>query len=94
MQNSDQLAQRILSFLQETLPPGIGAFSDELGVHLQAALRDGLTKMDLVTREEFNVQERVLARTRAKLEALEQQVVALEHALATTLPPDAIGTER
>jgi BMFP domain-containing protein YqiC len=41
-------------------------------------LRGGLSRLDLVTREEFEVQEAVLARTRGKLEALEKQVAEME----------------
>ncbi|HPE59970.1 MAG TPA: accessory factor UbiK family protein [Thiolinea sp.] len=64
--------------------------------HLQADmeknLRDGmegmLHRMNLVTREEFDIQSVVLQRTRAKLEALEQQVAELERACVQT-PPQA-----
>jgi BMFP domain-containing protein YqiC len=49
--------------------------------NLRAALRAQLEKMDLVTREELDVQQAVLARTRAKLEALEQTVAELERQL-------------
>ena len=48
---------------------------------MRAVLEAGLTKLDLVTREEFDVQSAVLARTRAKLEHLEAQVAELEKAL-------------
>ena len=41
-------------------------------------LQSGIDKMDLVTREEFTVQEKILARTREKLNALEQQLADLE----------------
>ena len=44
----------------------------------KAMMAQGFSKMDLVTREEFDVQAQVLAHTRAKLEALEIQVAALE----------------
>jgi BMFP domain-containing protein YqiC len=49
--------------------------------NMRAVLEAGLTKLDLVTREEFDVQSAVLARTRAKLEHLEAQVAELEQAL-------------
>jgi BMFP domain-containing protein YqiC len=45
---------------------------------MRATLQGVLNKMDLVTREEFEVQKAVLAKTRLKLEALEQQLQALE----------------
>ena len=41
-------------------------------------MNQGFQKMDLVTREEFDLQSRVLAKTREKLEALEEKVTALE----------------
>ncbi|HEX4523682.1 MAG TPA: accessory factor UbiK family protein [Casimicrobiaceae bacterium] len=46
--------------------------------NLKAVLSGALTKLDLVTREEFDVQARVLLRTREKLEALEARVAELE----------------
>ena len=52
----------------------------ELEDNFRTVLRDGLAKLDLVTREEFEVQEAVLARTREKLERLEEQLKSLESA--------------
>ena len=46
--------------------------------NVKAMLTQGFSKLDLVTREEFDVQAQVLARTRAKLEALEARVAELE----------------
>lgn len=46
--------------------------------NLKAMISQGFAKLDLVTREEFDVQTQVLANTRAKLEALEAQVAELE----------------
>jgi len=46
--------------------------------NLHAALQTAFAKLELVTREEFEVQQGVLARTRAKLEELEKQVAELE----------------
>ena len=48
--------------------------------NVKAMMAQGFSKLDLVTREEFDVQAQVLARTRAKLEALEAQVAAMEAA--------------
>ena len=45
---------------------------------MKAMLSQGFSKLDLLTREEFEVQAEVLARTRARLEALEARVAALE----------------
>ncbi|MGZ3157447.1 MAG: accessory factor UbiK family protein [Burkholderiaceae bacterium] len=49
--------------------------------NVKAMLNQGFSKLDLVTREEFDVQTQVLAKTRAKLEALEARVVELESQL-------------
>ncbi|MFC5473098.1 accessory factor UbiK family protein [Paraherbaspirillum soli] len=46
--------------------------------NVKAMLSQGFSKLDLVTREEFDVQTQVLAATRAKLEALEARVAELE----------------
>jgi hypothetical protein len=50
----------------------------DLEKNLRVALESALRRMNLVTREEFEVQSAVLARTRARLEILEAQVAALE----------------
>jgi ubiquinone biosynthesis accessory factor UbiK len=85
----DDLARRLSSLV----PPGLrGHSSDALQEELQqafkSALQTGLSKLDLVTREEFEVQRAVLLRTREKLEALERTVAALE-AQAAAAKPDA-----
>jgi BMFP domain-containing protein YqiC len=46
--------------------------------NVKAMMSQGFSKLDLVTREEFDVQAQVLANTRARLETLEAQVAALE----------------
>ena len=46
--------------------------------NMKAMMSQGFSKLDLVTREEFDVQTQVLAKTRAKLEALEARVTELE----------------
>jgi BMFP domain-containing protein YqiC len=64
--------------LADSLPGGLRSMRDDLEQNFRAVLRGGLSRLDLVTREEFEVQEAVLARTREKLEALEQKVAELE----------------
>jgi BMFP domain-containing protein YqiC len=51
-------------------------------------MTQGFSKLDLVTREEFDIQSQVLARTRARLEELETRVAALEAQLKSTAPAD------
>jgi BMFP domain-containing protein YqiC len=46
--------------------------------NVKAMMTQGFAKLDLVTREEFDVQAQVLAKTRSKLEALEARVAELE----------------
>lgn len=46
--------------------------------NVKAMLTQGFSKLDLVTREEFEIQSQVLAKTRAKLEVLEARVAELE----------------
>jgi BMFP domain-containing protein YqiC len=78
----EQLAQRIVGFIQERAPQAVSGLGEELGLHVQMLLREALSRMDLVTREEFAVQEKVLSRTRSRLEALERQVALLEATLS------------
>lgn len=73
----DELARRLMN----ALPGGAQELRADVEKNFRSALQNGLTKMDLVTREEFDVQTAVLARTRAKVESLEKQVAALESAL-------------
>ena len=69
----DELARRLSSLV----PPGLKEGREELQQNFKSVLQAGLGKLDLVTREEFEVQRAVLARTREKLEALERDLAAL-----------------
>lgn len=60
------------------LPKSVFNLHQDLEKNLRVALDSALQKMNLVTREEFEVQSAVLERTRTRLEALEKQVAALE----------------
>ncbi|RNF83934.1 ubiquinone biosynthesis accessory factor UbiK [Montanilutibacter psychrotolerans] len=72
----DDLARR----LSALVPPGLREGREELQQNFKAVLQSGLSKLDLVTREEFEVQRAVLLRTREKLEALQRAVAELEAA--------------
>ena len=72
----DDLARR----LGGLLPPSIREGREELQENFKSVLQAGLTRLDLVTREEFEVQRAVLLKTREKLEALEPAVAELEAA--------------
>lgn len=67
--------------IAEGLPAGVGQVQEDLRNNLHAAVSAALTRMELVSREEFDVQAAVLARTREKLAALETKVAELERAL-------------
>ena len=69
----DELARRLSSLV----PPGLREGREELQQNFKSVLQAGLGKLDLVTREEFEVQRAVLARTREKLEALERDLARL-----------------
>ncbi|MBK1641968.1 hypothetical protein CKO12_08810 [Chromatium okenii] len=76
----------VLQRFSSALPKGLQVLQDDVQRNLRASLESGLARLDLVTREEFEVQSAVLARTRAKVSALETQVAALERALAAKQP--------
>jgi ubiquinone biosynthesis accessory factor UbiK len=73
----DQIAKRLF----ESVPPAVRSMQQDLESNFRAVLRSSLGKLDLVTRDEFDTQTRVLERTRARLEQLEAQVKELELAL-------------
>jgi len=70
----DDLARR----LSDLVPPGLRESREELQATFKTALQAGLAKLDLVTREEFEVQRAVLLKTREKLDALEATVREIE----------------
>lgn len=74
----DNIADRIAG----AIPPGLNNFKDDMEKNLHALLQSALSKLDLVSREEFEVQKAVLAKTRSRLEALEKQVAELEKNLS------------
>ncbi len=70
----DDLARRLL----EQVPPALRAVQQDLEAGFRAVLRERLSQLDLITRDEFEAQSRVLERTRARLEALEARLATLE----------------
>ena len=64
--------------LADAVPEGVRSIQSDLEKNFRSVLQNGITKLDLVTREEFEVQEAVLAKTREKLEALEARLKQLE----------------
>lgn len=70
----DHLADRV----GKLFPPPVDQAREDIHANVRDVLMRGLTELDLVTREEFDVQARVLERTRHRLEELEARIAALE----------------
>ena len=70
----DDLARRLAG----AVPENVSALRRDLEQNFKGVLQAQLARLDLVTREEFDVQSAVLRRTREKLEALERRLAALE----------------
>ena len=70
----DDLAKRLAA----SVPEGLVTLRRDMEENFRAVLQAGLAKMDLVSRQEFDVQTAVLRRTREKLEALEARLAAME----------------
>lgn len=75
--------------LGKLLPPGLADLKDDVEKNVRAAVQGALGNLDLVTREEFDVQTQVLQRTRQRLQALEARVAALEGAAGATARGEA-----
>ena len=70
----EELADR----LGGLLPPAAAQMKTDFENNAKAMLKSRLEKMDLVTREEFDIQQRVLEKTRQRLKLLEQKLAELE----------------
>ena len=72
----NEIAQRLLA----SLPAAVRGAQADLEKNFRVVLHNSLGKMDLVTRDEFDVQTKVLERTRARLTLLEARLAELEQA--------------
>ncbi|KAB8311610.1 MULTISPECIES: ubiquinone biosynthesis accessory factor UbiK [Rahnella] len=70
----EQIARQV----HESMPKGIREFGEDAEKKIRQVLQAQFSRMDLVNREEFDVQTQVLLRTREKLAVLEQRLAALE----------------
>ena len=70
----DEVAQKLSS----VLPSSLQSVQEDVEQNFKTVLQNVFSKMDLVSREEFDVQTNVLSRTRAKVDAMEKQLVELE----------------
>lgn len=68
----------IIQDIIETLPPGLKNMPSDMQNNLKITLRNMFERLDLVTREEFEVQRKVLLRTREKVDLLERKLSELE----------------
>lgn len=84
----EQLARQV----HESMPKGIRDFGDDVEKKIRQTLQSQLTRLDLVNREEFDVQTQVLLRTREKLATLEQRIAELESRSPVATAPTAAGT--
>jgi hypothetical protein len=73
--------EEIAKQVHNSLPPGIRSMGEEAEKKIRQVLQAQLNKLDLVSREEFDVQTKVLLRTREKLVALESKLAQLEEQL-------------
>lgn len=71
----EQIARQV----HESMPKGLREFGDDVEKKIRQVLQSQLTRLDLVSREEFDVQTQVLLRTREKLAAIEQRISELEN---------------
>jgi len=85
----DDLARRLFA----ALPESVKTMRRDIESNFRAVLQSSLGKLDLTTREEFDVQTRVLERTRATIEQLEQRIAALEQRLGESVPATRPRTE-
>ena len=68
----DEITKKVL----EILPVNVQSIEEEIRQKIKLILQATLSKLDVVSREEFDVQTQVLAKTRAKVETLEKKVQA------------------
>ncbi len=78
----DDLAKKLAG----SVPTGLQFLQEDLQKNLRSALEAGLSHLDLVTKEEFEIQRAVLLRTREKLEAMEGRISQLENSKAEDSP--------
>ena len=77
----NQTINRISDKINELLPPGLQQAKSDFDARLKSLLQQQLASYEMVSREEFDIQTRVLARTREKLEKIEARLKELEESL-------------
>ena len=66
----------IVNIIEKLLPNESRNFTDEIKENIKQAIQDHLHNLDIVTREEFDIQKEVLLKTRLKIEELEKKIKA------------------
>ncbi len=77
----NQTINRLSDKINQLLPPELRQVKSDFDTRLKSLLQQKLSELEFVSREEFDIQSGVLQRTRAKLEALEDKLKALEKTL-------------
>jgi hypothetical protein len=75
--NLDELARQ----LAQAVPKNLRALGEDLERNFKALLQSGVERMDLVTREEFDLQTALLERAREKLEQIDARLAELERSM-------------
>lgn len=73
-----EIVEDIVNKVEQFMPEDLKTMRQDFSKNMKSILTASLQKADLVTREEFEVQKAVLAKTRAKLDALEKQLDSLQ----------------
>ena len=79
--NQDNIVNQFIKQFNQAFIPGAQTLGDEMQMQVRSAMTKALQKMNLVTREEFDIQQAVLHRSREKLDALETQISDLEESI-------------
>lgn len=75
----EQIAEQI----NNVIPPGVKTLADNVEEKIKTVLQSKLSQLDVVSREEFDVQTQVLARTRQKLDLLEKEFEQIKQQFAS-----------
>jgi len=82
-----QTIEEISQKIEQSMPESMRGIKNDAEKTVRSAVMNAFQKMELITREEFDIQTQVLARTRARLEALEARVAELEKAAGQPQAP-------
>lgn len=74
----ENIVNRLSEQLGQALPPGVKALRGDVEDNIKSVLREAFARMELVTREEFDIQSTLLSKTRIRVEALEAKLKVLE----------------